>query len=179
MEDHSDPTGSGPAEPTPTAGPAGNRDLAFTTALLDRLERDYCIDQARVFATGFSNGAFFSHLLGCTMADRFAAIAPVSGGLITACTPSRAVPVLIQHGTHDPLVDVQQARKARDMWLGIDQCREHAGNGCEWHRQCRDGAEVEYCEHDGGHHWPAEAAPRIWSFFRNHPMGGSGAPVHE
>src|SRR5262245_50044582 len=36
----------------------GNRDLAFVTALLDDLERRYCIDRARVFATGFSNGAF-------------------------------------------------------------------------------------------------------------------------
>src|SRR5262249_28108973 len=53
-----------------------NRDLAFVRALLDDLERRYCIDRARVFSTGFSNGAFFSALLGCTMSDRIAAVAP-------------------------------------------------------------------------------------------------------
>jgi polyhydroxybutyrate depolymerase len=175
---------------------AGNRDLAFTATLLDRLEADYCIDEARVFATGFSNGAFFTHLLGCTMADRFAAIAPVSGGLITTpCAPARGVPVLIHHGRHDPLIEVQRGRNARDAWIEKDQCqqpsetpregmritpKEHAINSCESYRHCRDGAEVEYCEDDGDHRWPAEATERIWNFFRDHPMpkrGDPGAPA--
>ncbi len=147
-----------------------NRDLAFTAALLDRLERDYCIDETRVFATGFSNGGFFSHLLGCTMADRFAAVAPVGGGLLTACAPSRGVPVLIHHGRNDPIVPVEDAHKARDTWLAVDRCQQHASNECEWHRGCRDGTEVVYCENDGTHHWPTEASERIWSFFRAHPM---------
>ncbi|MFI5395903.1 MAG: alpha/beta hydrolase family esterase [Candidatus Binatia bacterium] len=159
---------------------AGNRDLAFTAQLLDQLERDYCIDQARIFATGFSNGAFFTHLLGCTLADRFAAIAPVAGGLApTPCTPARGVSVLIHHGRHDPTVDVQQARAARDAWMEKDQCRQHASNGCEWHRQCRDDAAVEYCEDDSAHQWPPEATERIWNFFREHPLAGSGTRVRE
>jgi polyhydroxybutyrate depolymerase len=172
---------------------AGNRDLALTAALLDRLEAEYCVDEARVFATGFSNGAFFTHLLGCTMADRFAAIAPVSGALITTpCVPTRGVPVVIHHGRHDPLIAVQQGRNARDAWIEKDQChqpsetagegtrtprQEHTADGCEWYRHCRDGAAVEYCENDGEHRWPVEATERIWNFFRDHPMpkrGGSG-----
>ena len=79
----------------------GNRDLAFVRALLDDLERRYCIDRSRVFATGFSNGAFFSALLGCAMSDRIAAVAPVSGGpLRVACTPARGVPD--SHPTRPP-----------------------------------------------------------------------------
>ena len=152
----------------------GNRDLAFVTRLLDQLEKSYCIDQTRVFATGFSNGAFFSEVLGCVMADRFAAIAPVSGGRLTVpCNPHRGVPVLIHHGREDPIVDVEQARAARDAWIRIDQCHEHASDGCEWHRGCRDGAEVEYCESVGGHRWPVEATKRIWRFFRDHPLRSS------
>lgn len=150
-----------------------NRDVAFTKRLLDEIERTYCIDRARVFSTGFSNGAYFSYLLACQMADRFAAIAPVSGALTPgACNPGRAVPVLIHHGRQDELVPVAQARAARDAWIERDGCREHVSNSCEEHRQCRDGSEVEYCEGDFAHHWPLEATERIWEFFRAHPLPG-------
>ena len=57
---------------------ADNRDLAFTGAMLDAIERDYCIDLDRVFSTGFSTAHFFSSLLGIKMTMRFAAVAPVS-----------------------------------------------------------------------------------------------------
>ena len=148
-----------------------NRDVEFTTRLLDRLEREYCIDRARVFSTGFSNGAFFSNLLGCAQANRFAAIAPVSGGQLTVpCAPPRGVPVIIHHGRQDETVAIEQARGARDAWVRIDQCREQAKASCEVHRDCRDGAVVEFCAGDFAHRWPPEATERIWEFFRNHPM---------
>jgi polyhydroxybutyrate depolymerase len=149
----------------------GNRDIAFTRAVLDQLERTYCIDRARVYATGFSNGGFFSNVLACTMSDRFAAIAPVGSGAITvACQPARGVPVLIFHGRTDTLVPVERARAARDAWVEKNQCQEHASNGCEWHRSCRDGVEVRYCESDVGHTWPPGATVQIWEFFKAHPM---------
>jgi polyhydroxybutyrate depolymerase len=152
-----------------------NRDLAFVRALLDDLERRYCIDTARVYATGFSNGAFFSALLGCTMADRFAAVAPVSGGpLRVACTPARGVPILIQHGRQDPLIPVDAARTARDDWITADGCdaasHDADGPACTRWNRCRDGAVVEYCEGDFAHRWPPEATERIWKFLRAHPL---------
>jgi polyhydroxybutyrate depolymerase len=46
-----------------------------------------------------------SSVLGCTMADRIAAIAPVAGLIRPAsCDPSRPVPVLAFHGTEDPIL---------------------------------------------------------------------------
>jgi len=159
----------------------GNRDLAFVRVLLDRLANDYCIDLARVFVTGFSNGAFLSHVLACTMADRIAAIAPVSGGRIfVACQPPRGVPVLIQHGTLDPLISTVDARAARDTWLETDHCGERQRDGaCETYSACRDGAVVEYCEESFEHRWPPQATERIWEFFRQHPLAaaeGKGPP---
>jgi polyhydroxybutyrate depolymerase len=149
----------------------GNRDLRLVTALLADLEAQYCIDQARVFATGFSNGAFFTSLLGCTMADKFAAVAPVAGGsLPIPCKPSRGVPVLIHHGRNDELIGVDRAHRGRDAWIEADGCKESLSNGCERHRECRDGATVEYCEGDQDHTWPAEATGRIWKFFTEHPL---------
>lgn len=156
----------------------GNRDLAFVRALLDDLESGYCIDRARIFSTGFSNGGFFSSLLGCTMADRFAAVAPVGGGALSiVCEPSRGVPVLIHHGRKDDIVAPSLARRSRDDWIRVDRCREAKSNGCQSNTECRDGAVVEYCEGDYAHTWPPEATERIWQFFRLHPMrrtDGSG-----
>lgn len=155
----------------------GNRDLAFTRELLDHIEARYCIDRARVYVTGFSNGGFFANVLGCTMARRFAAIAPVSGGRLTVpCDPPRAVPVLIHHGRLDTIVPVQRARATRDAWVKHDYCRTHTTGTCEWFEDCRDGAEVGYCEGNWRHQWPRGAAARIWKFFTAHPMPPASAP---
>ena len=85
--------------------PAANADLAYVTALLDSIEADHCVDRARVYATGLSNGAMMSSTVACTMADRFAAIAPVAGvQMPEGCAPARPVPVLTFHGTDDPIL---------------------------------------------------------------------------
>lgn len=150
-----------------------NRDLLFVTTMLDRLEAEYCIDRNRVFATGFSNGAYFSHLLGCVMADRIAAIAPVSGGKRpTPCAPARPVPALIFHGRQDDIIDVADGRAARDSWLQGNGCGAPTGSPCQAYAGCRDGADVEYCEDDFGHRWPPQATARIWEFLQRHPMKG-------
>jgi polyhydroxybutyrate depolymerase len=153
----------------------GNRDLAFVRALLDNLERRYCIDRRRIFATGFSNGAFFSALLGCAMSDRIAAVAPVSGGpLRVACTPTRGVPILIQHGRQDELIPIEYARHARDDWLKVDGCaaddKAVDGPACTRWSACRSGAVVEYCEEDFPHAWPPQATARVWDFLQQHPL---------
>jgi len=145
----------------------GNRDVAFVTALLDDLERRYCIDRSRIYATGFSNGAFFSQLLACAMSERIAAVAPVSGALPQIdCKPSRPMPILIQHGSADDLVPVATAHQARDAWLRLDDCpseTRHPSGSCE-HWTCRAGSVVEYCEEAYGHAWPPLATERVWQF---------------
>ena len=85
---------------------------------------------ARVYATGFSNGAFFSQLLACAMSDRIAAVAPVSGGpLRVDCTPARPVPILIQHGSEDDSIPVDSARDTRDRWRTLNGCTGDATAG--------------------------------------------------
>ena len=153
----------------------GNRELAFVRQMLDTLEAEYCIDRSRVYVTGFSNGAFLSSLIGCAMADRIAAIAPVSGGAADLpCTPSRPVSVLIHHGRKDQIVAVQRGRQLFDEWKRLDGCPgtrpREGGEACDRATDCRDGTAVVYCEFDGEHRWPAEATERIWEFFRTHPM---------
>lgn len=71
------------------------------------------IDETRVYATGMSNGGFFTNRLSCEARDLFAAIAPVSGILLNGSSPewggdpfschthTPPLPVLHFHGTAD------------------------------------------------------------------------------
>jgi polyhydroxybutyrate depolymerase len=83
-------------------------DVDFVAKLLDHLRANYKIDPDRVFATGNSNGGFFSHRLGWELSDRLAAIAPSAGTLGTTVVgkfaPKHPVHVLHIHGTDDPAV---------------------------------------------------------------------------
>ncbi|HTW83710.1 MAG TPA: PHB depolymerase family esterase [Candidatus Sulfotelmatobacter sp.] len=86
----------------------GVDDLGFLHALIATFAQRYPIDRKRIYVTGFSNGATFSEIVGCTQADTIAAIAPVSGPLaadmLSSCHPQRPISVLAIEGTADPLV---------------------------------------------------------------------------
>jgi polyhydroxybutyrate depolymerase len=91
-------------------------DIQFISDLIDRLKADYNIDTTRIFANGLSNGGGMSFLLSCHLADRIAAIGIVAGLLPTtlgACRPSRQVPVMMFHGTADPIVPYAGGRFRR------------------------------------------------------------------
>ena len=57
-------------------GNAGGEDIDFLHAMLDRFSAQLCIDQNRIFSTGFSFGAMFSFTLGCSQNGMMRAIAP-------------------------------------------------------------------------------------------------------
>jgi polyhydroxybutyrate depolymerase len=83
-------------------------DVGFISALLDSLLKNHPIDPKRVFATGPSNGGIFSMTLGIALSDRFAAIAPVIGGMALPISekfqPKKPLSILMMNGTEDPLV---------------------------------------------------------------------------
>ena len=84
---------------------SSNPDLAFVTAMLDQVEATQCIDTSRVYASGFSDGAYMASALACAMSDRFTAIGAVSGlQLPTKCSTVRPVPIITFHGTADPIL---------------------------------------------------------------------------
>jgi poly(3-hydroxybutyrate) depolymerase len=84
--------------------PSEVNDVQFVDDLLAALSRDLCIDESRVYATGHSNGAFFSSMLACEMPDTFAAIAPVAGLFYPASGCDELVPTLAFHSTGDLVV---------------------------------------------------------------------------
>ena len=82
-----------------------SKDVAFFRGVITRVESTLCVDQNRLFVTGYSNGAIMASVLACVDATQIAAIAPVSGIANPAtCHPSRPVSVVAFHGTSDPLV---------------------------------------------------------------------------
>ncbi|GAA1687486.1 PHB depolymerase family esterase [Kribbella yunnanensis] len=153
----------------------GVDDVKFTSDLLDQLEANYCVDTRTVYATGKSNGAGFTGILACKLADRFAAIAPVDGAFYIEggrCAPSRPVPVLDIHGTGDTTIpyggDGQRDLPDVQTWVRDWSVRNH----CEQnpresqvgddvlkftYKDC-DADVVHVAVTDGGHSWPGSDA---------------------
>ncbi len=146
-------------------------DVAFIRALIDKAADELCIDPARIYATGMSNGGFLSHRLGCELSDRIAAIAPVAGTLgISSCHPTRPMPVMAFNGTSDTLVPYEgnasigfmSVPDAFEGWASRNGCVgasvETYAQGdatCRSYNDCDGGSEVTLCTIDGGGHtWP-------------------------
>lgn len=166
-------------------------DTAYFGKLLDELEAKLCVDIDRVFAMGMSNGAYESHTLACTMADRIAAIGPVAGLLLQSpCSPARPVAAMLVNGTADTLSQYAYVAQGVTFWSGKNHCtteQETYRQGdvtCVTHGGCSGGADVVLCTvQDGGHQWPGGdtlpflgkksdnlvATEALWSFFAAHP----------
>jgi polyhydroxybutyrate depolymerase len=153
------------------ASSSGIDDVAFISALIDKAESQLCIDTHRVFAGGFSNGAFLAHRLGCELADKVVAIGTVSGVIGTpTCTPSKPVAVFHVHGMSDLVIPyggggVNGNISVADSiakWVANDACTgapsttfTHGDATCVNHGSCAASTDVTLCTiDDGGHQWP-------------------------
>jgi polyhydroxybutyrate depolymerase len=105
-------------------------DLGFINALIDSVSAHYNIDQRRIYATGFSMGAFMCYRLACQLGNRIAAIAPVSGTMGTSliCQPSRPIPICHFHGTADQTISYTANQYGTNVdstlkyWVNYNQC---------------------------------------------------------
>lgn len=91
----------------PRSADLPSKDVRFIADLIDTLESQYNIDPTRIYANGLSNGGGMSFLLGCELSDRITAIGGVAGAYLLpmeSCQPDRAVPMIVFHGTADPIV---------------------------------------------------------------------------
>ncbi len=148
-------------------------DVAFFNDLFDTFDQTLCIDDARIFVTGLSNGGGMSNRLACEMAGRVAAIGTVAGAyspLPNGCQPVRPVPVIAFHGDADPIVNY-----AGSPSLKLPPVKEWVAgwvqrNGCKQgpdpiatqgdvigvsYTDCQINADVQfYTIVGGGHTWP-------------------------
>jgi polyhydroxybutyrate depolymerase len=148
-------------------GELGDRDLAFFDALIGWLRANHCVDEKRVFAMGFSNGGYFSHLLGCERPDAIAAIAPAAGGL--RCSPWTARPVIISHGTADALVSYDEGVTAAQAWAKRNGCKappKSGTAGCSQAEACVK-APVTLCTNRMGHEYDESFTRAAVEFFKS------------
>lgn len=163
----------------------GVDDIGFTEALIDSLALDYSINLDRVYSTGMSNGGFMSYTLACSLSNRIAAIASVTGamnlGQSTSCNAQHPTPVMQIHGTADGVIlyngSTWYVSTANSMsyWSGFNQCDPtpvvtnvpniNTIDGCTAvhyvYQNGNNGVEVELYEIVNGEHtWPG--APIAW-----------------
>ena len=173
--------------------PAKADDLAFISALIDRLATDLPIDKARIFVAGLQSGGHMSHTLACAMGNRIAGIASVSGGMpideqkaSMRCPDTRLakpISLLEMHGTADDFIPYEgggplNAPATVDIvkyWAMIDGCsgdpsvsQSGVTRTMLW-KQCAGGAVVRLDTVTGGHNeWFAQpnasAAVANWFF---------------
>ena len=154
------------------AGELEDRDLALFDALLDNVLASYCVNPNRVYVTGHSNGAFFTHVLACNRGDRIAAAAPRAGGVI-GCTPGTQVAMILSHGTSDPIVPFASGETSRATWIRRDECTEDMapyGDRCQINPDCVDDRQVAFCPFEGGHEPSPAFPPDLFRFFKEHAL---------
>ena len=186
-----------PADGIPPPDATGD-DFAFIDAMRADIEEDQCIDAAHVFVSGFSMGGYFAHHAGCERPD-LAAVAPHSGGThdLSAC-PSAKKPIIIFHGTADPVVPeacddpagtpIAGHEASATAWAAHNGCAatfttQTVDNGtCDVYDGCPAGGQVELCTLTNmGHCWAgggsgsiyacpgyASATDLQWQFFKTY-----------
>jgi polyhydroxybutyrate depolymerase len=88
-------------------------DLAFLRATIDDVARHVPVDRRRIYVAGFSDGGRMAYHVACDAASLVAAIGVVAGSVVDdSCVPSRAVPVIVFHGTADNEVPFSAAPDA-------------------------------------------------------------------
>jgi polyhydroxybutyrate depolymerase len=153
-------------------------DVGFLIALIDTVNAAYATDLNRIYSTGFSNGGFMSYRLACEAGDRIAAIASVAGTMtsasLSACQPSRNMPVMHIHGTNDFVVFYNggfgntSVNEVLTFWNTANECPsiptienlpDLVPEGSTVQKQtwtpCTDSTEVTFYKiNGGGHTWP-------------------------
>ncbi len=154
-------------------------DIGFASALIDTLLLEYNINESRIYSTGMSNGGFMSYALACSLSDRFAAIASVTGSMthnqLAQCNPENVTPIMEIHGTADLVVPfegdaffISGIDEVVQFWVDRYLCSEFGSTALEdidptdgstversVFSSCDENASIELIKvFDGGHTWP-------------------------
>lgn len=157
-------------------------DVAFTAAILRDMRSSGCVDRARTYAVGRSNGGGFAGMLACRMPGTFAAVGVVDPALYARapnrCAGAPATSVIAFHGTADRVIRYGGGSRQGQRYLPVRSWLDSWArtNGCVpvpitlpvnrvvdrvgW-LPCRELSEVtHYRIRGGGHVWPGAAGRR-------------------
>jgi polyhydroxybutyrate depolymerase len=178
-----DPNGNKPGwqlEANQALGNVGNKDLDFFDAMLAAMHEKFTVDNQRVYATGFSNGAGFSYLLWAERGQVLAAVGEVAGRLFNPpehlTQPRAVIAIAGKMDTTDPFAK-QKATIEND-----DRPVDNAtgpGQPCPVPSGATNGTEctlypsttqtpVKTLIHPGAHVYPPWAPAEIVKFFKAH-----------
>jgi poly(3-hydroxybutyrate) depolymerase len=162
-------------------GNNNGRDIAFLNAMLARFKSELCIDEDRIFSTGFSFGGMMSYAVAC--AGLMRAVAPMAGNIQVSGCEDGTQPVAMMgfHGDDDTVVSIDGGRAGRDVLIERNGCTEETmpltpdwceglseSNepcSCVSYQGCMDRYPVIWCEFNGPHTPAPNSAATIWNFF--------------
>lgn len=152
-------------------------DVGFFLAIIDDLRERACIDDNRVYLTGFSNGGFMSQAFACAHPERVGAIASVGAVLgWRPCEPKEPVSVLLVNGIGDNVIppdgggpfNNRPLSETIDLWRDAGACgaqfgdagveRSAVGAMCRT-EPCRAGRTLEVCTVPYAHVWMVKSHP--------------------
>jgi poly(3-hydroxybutyrate) depolymerase len=164
-------------------GTADSPDIAYFDTALTEIESNYCVDEDRVFASGYSSGGWLSITLSCSHGDKLRGIAIAAGGqqpVLPTCTGPVAALFFVSSGDDtNPIGGATGSGVARDRLLATNGCSMNLDPNpwdarwpyCKKYTGC-DQNPIVWCDHGGGHsNGQAEkvASDGWWKFFTELP----------
>src|SRR5262245_8910183 len=117
---------------------AGSEGGKLALAILDEVEKEYTVDNKRLYLTGLSMGGMGTWSLGAAHPEKWAAIVPICGGVFNSrevdetAKKLKDIPIWCCHGDKDTAVKVERSRELIDALkkLGVDpKYTEYPGVG--------------------------------------------------
>lgn len=147
-----------------------DRDVNFTDAMLTAVSEGLCIDESRVFTTGFSYGGAISMKLACSRNDKFrAAIVYDTGTFLSGfnrneCT--EPIAFFESHGLDDTVFNYQEGLNVLGIFTELNGCTDATppmapedGHVCMSFEGCSAGNPVRFCNFGRGQNNPKPGGP--------------------
>ena len=168
------------------------QDINFVEAIIDDLSANYCVDEDRIYATGYSLGSMFTYELACHLNSRFAAIASHAGTMPVepdSCVIEDEIAIMHLHGQGDSIISYNREWDWKE-WDSVGTMMNIEGLISYWsekfncddgtesdagtathlvHDGCDGGVRVEHYALRGDHEWPnnidgTSTHDVIWNF---------------
>jgi polyhydroxybutyrate depolymerase len=152
------------------AGQLGDRDLRLFDEMLATMRQKLSVDGARIYATGFSNGAVFSYLLWAARGKTLAAFGICAGRLSPSEHLTEPRPVVVIAGESDPVMPFSYQQQTIEADRQVDSATgpgQPCGPLCTLFPSTTQ-TPVKSFIHPGGHVYPPWAASAIVDFLKAH-----------